>query len=104
DRKLLTILSRQFYLTLVRKIPEASRSDERLAHSVTFVRRNFLRSLAFDRAVNINSTTRFLADPIDRKNHRGMIIVFFFQQRLDRVSKFFARFPARRNKSDVRHF
>src|SRR5438270_9615214 len=61
-RKFLAILARQFHLSFVCKITEAARLTDRLTHAVTFVRGNFLWSLTFDRAINIYSLARFLAD------------------------------------------
>ena len=89
----LSVLARQLHFALVGKIAETARANDRLAHGVSFVRRNFLRPLALDRTVNINSAARFLADVIDRDNDRGVIIIFLFQSGLDRVGQLLAGSP-----------
>src|SRR5205807_1271515 len=104
DRKLLAGLPRQFHFSLVREITEAARPDDRLTNGITFVGRNFLRTLALDRAIDINSPARFFADSVDRENDSRMIVIFFLEQGFDRVSKFLARLATGGYESNVRDF
>src|SRR3954470_22823652 len=62
DCEILAVLSGDLNLALVREIPETTGANDGLAHGVSFVSWDFLRSLPADRTIDINLAARFLAD------------------------------------------
>ena len=92
------------HFSLVGEIAETARANDRLADGVRFVRRDFLRPLPLNRAVNVNFAARFFADVIDGDNHRGVIIIFALESGLDGIGQLLAT-PARGlDETDVRNF
>ena len=81
DGEILSVLASDLHFALVGEVAETAGANDRLAYGISFIRRNFLRSLAFDRSININLSARFFADPIDRENDSGVIVVFLLEQR-----------------------
>src|ERR1700730_18154999 len=101
--ELLAVLTVDLDFTLVSKIAKSPCPNDGLADGVIFIRGNFLRALCLDRTVDIDSASRFFADPVHSQNDSRMIIIFSLEQSLDRVSEFLAGPALGRHQADVRN-
>ena len=98
------VLARQLDFPFVAEIAESTRADDRLADRISFISRNFLRSLRFHLTGDVNLAAGFFADVIDRDDDRGVVIIFTLERGLNRVSQFLATLARRLDEPDVRNF